>query len=50
MARTRNRISHKYATFPEKFKVIACVGCGRCVSMCPANIDILEILGKVVEA
>ena len=48
--RTRNRISHKYSTFPEKFKVIACVGCGRCVNMCPVNIDILEILGKVVEA
>ncbi len=48
--RTRNRISHKYSYFPGKFGVIACVGCGRCVNLCPVNIDILEILGKVVEA
>jgi len=48
--RTRNRISHKYSYFPGKFGVIACVGCGRCINLCPVNIDILEILGKVVEA
>ncbi len=48
--RTRNRVSHKYSTYVDKFGVTACVGCGRCVNMCPVNIDILEILGKVVEA
>ncbi len=48
--RTRNRINHKYSYFPGKFGVIACVGCGRCINLCPVNIDILEILGKVVEA
>jgi ferredoxin len=48
--RTRNRVSHKYSYFPGKFDVIACVGCGRCINLCPVNIDILDILGKVVEA
>jgi len=48
--RTRNRISHKYSYFPEKFGVVACVGCGRCINFCPVNIDILDILGKVKEA
>ncbi len=48
--RTRNRINHKYSTYPQKFDVIACVGCGRCINLCPVNVDILEILGKAVEA
>jgi sulfhydrogenase subunit beta (sulfur reductase) len=48
--RTRNRISHKYSYFPEKFDVIACVGCGRCINYCPVNIDILDILEKSREA
>ena len=48
--RTRNRISHKYSYFPEKFDVIACVGCGRCINYCPVNIDILDILEKSKQA
>jgi ferredoxin len=48
--RTRNRINHKYAYYVEKFEVIACVGCGRCVNLCPVNIDILNILSQVKEA
>lgn len=48
--RTRNRITHKYNYFVQKFDVIACVGCGRCINSCPVNIDILEILRQVKEA
>ncbi|MEW5785190.1 MAG: 4Fe-4S dicluster domain-containing protein [Bacillota bacterium] len=48
--RTRNRINHKYNYFVNKFDVIACVGCGRCVNLCPVNIDIIEILRQVKEA
>ncbi|MEW5921867.1 MAG: 4Fe-4S dicluster domain-containing protein [Bacillota bacterium] len=48
--RTRNRINHKYSYFVDKFNVIACVGCGRCINHCPVNIDILEILAQVKEA
>ena len=48
--RTRNRISHKYSYYIEKFGVIACVGCGRCVNLCPVNIDIIDILSQVKEA
>ena len=47
--RTRNRINHKYSYFVEKFGVIACVGCGRCINLCPVNIDILNILSKVIK-
>ncbi len=48
--RTRNRINHKYSYFAKKFGVIACVGCGRCINLCPVNIDLVEILQQVKEA
>ncbi|NLI69635.1 MAG: 4Fe-4S binding protein [Firmicutes bacterium] len=48
--RTRNRINHKYYYYVSKFGKTACVGCGRCIEYCPANIDILDILSKVKEA
>ncbi len=48
--RTRNRINHKYSYYVKKFDVIACVGCGRCINLCPVNIDIVNILRQVKEA
>lgn len=48
--RTRNRINHKYSYYVDKFDVIACVGCGRCINLCPVNIDIVDILRQVKEA
>ncbi len=48
--RTRNRINHKYSYYVDKFDLIACVGCGRCINYCPVNIDIVEILRQVKEA
>ena len=48
--RTRNRINHKYSYFVDKFGVIACVGCGRCSTLCPVNIDIIDILRQVKAA
>jgi ferredoxin len=47
--RTRNRINHKYSYFVKNFGKIACVGCGRCINLCPVNIDILNILSQVVK-
>ena len=47
--RTRNRINHKYNYYVQKFDKIACVGCGRCITNCPVNIDILDILSRVKE-
>ena len=48
--RTRNRINHKYSYFVDKFGVIACVGCGRCSTLCPVNIDLIDILRQVKAA
>lgn len=47
-SRLRNRIYHKFKYFPDEYNVVACVGCGRCVDLCPVNIDIIDILMKII--
>ena len=47
--RVRNRIYHKYEYYPKNFKVIACVGCGRCIDKCSVNMNIVEVLSRVKE-
>ena len=46
--RLRNRFEKKFDFFPNVAGVYACTGCGRCISACPAKIDIRKILGKLV--
>ncbi|MBI3932040.1 MAG: 4Fe-4S dicluster domain-containing protein [Acidobacteria bacterium] len=41
-ARYRQWITHKLATWHEQFGTCGCVGCGRCITWCPAGIDITE--------
>jgi ferredoxin len=42
--RFRNRFMHKLKYFTDKYQEgIMCVGCGRCISLCPAHIDIRKI-------
>ncbi|MDY6824050.1 MAG: 4Fe-4S dicluster domain-containing protein [Thermodesulfobacteriota bacterium] len=42
--RTRNRFMHKLKYFLDKYNDgIMCVGCGRCISQCPVNIDIRTV-------
>jgi len=46
--RLRQRIFHKYVYTPDKYNgVPGCTGCGRCIEVCPAEIDITHILGRV---
>lgn len=47
MNRVRNRLMHKFNFIPKNFDTFGCVGCGRCISLCPVNIDIVEILKEV---
>ena len=47
--RVRNRIYHKYNYYPKNFDVIACVGCGRCIDLCPVNIDIIDVVTRAGE-
>lgn len=45
--RMRQRIMHKFNYYDENFKIIACSGCGRCITECPVNIDVRETLEKI---
>lgn len=47
--RLRNRYYCKFCYSPLDFGTVACVGCGRCISVCPVGIDIAEMLGDVAE-
>ena len=45
--RLRNRFEKKFWYFPRVAGIYACTGCGRCVSACPAKIDIREVMRKL---
>ncbi len=45
--RLRNRFEKKFDFFPKIAGIYACTGCGRCISACPAKIDIRRVLGKL---
>ncbi|MBK9739752.1 MAG: 4Fe-4S dicluster domain-containing protein [Actinobacteria bacterium] len=39
-ARYRQWLTHKLAAWPDQFGMSGCVGCGRCLTWCPAGIDL----------
>ncbi|MEX2161366.1 MAG: 4Fe-4S dicluster domain-containing protein [Anaerolineales bacterium] len=41
-SRYRQWLTHKMSTWQQQFGVLGCVGCGRCITWCPAGIDITE--------
>lgn len=41
-SRYRHWMTHKLATWLDQFGALGCVGCGRCITWCPAGIDITE--------
>lgn len=46
--RLRNRFEKKFDFFPKTAEIYACTGCGRCISACPAKIDIRKVLKRLV--
>ena len=42
--RIRQRFMHKLVFFHEIYGDYLCTGCGRCITNCPAGIDIREII------
>ncbi len=48
-ARYRHWVLHKFAYWVRQFGVFGCVGCGRCITWCPAGIDLRETIERVVE-
>ncbi len=47
--RMRNRTLHKFCYFPKTHEEVLCVGCGRCITECPAGIDLRETLQTLLQ-
>ncbi len=47
--RVRNRFMHKLKYHLDRYNMVGCVGCGRCVRKCPVNIDITKIINDLKE-
>lgn len=43
MHRYRQRTMHKFSYFPLRYGMNMCVGCGRCIDVCPVGMDIYEV-------
>jgi len=46
-SRYRQWVTHKLGTWKAQFDVLGCVGCGRCITWCPAGIDITEEVAAI---
>ena len=46
--RVRQRVMHKYSYFVDNHGEFLCTGCGRCVAVCPVNLDIREVIREVL--
>jgi ferredoxin len=45
--RQRQRIYHKFRTYPEKFGTPLCTGCGNCTRNCPVRLGVLPVLQDI---
>jgi ferredoxin len=46
-ARYRQWLTHKLASWIDQFGITGCVGCGRCITWCPAGIDLTEEVSAI---
>lgn len=45
--RYRQRVSHKFKYYSDKFDELLCTGCGRCSRECPVSINIFTVLKEI---
>lgn len=45
--RLRHRVYHKLDYFKKQFGIQMCVGCGRCITNCPTDIDMVEMVNQL---
>jgi len=45
--RFRQRMMHKFSYFLDRYGRVGCVGCGRCITECPVNLDLRQVLNSV---
>jgi formate hydrogenlyase subunit 6/NADH:ubiquinone oxidoreductase subunit I len=45
--RFKHRIYHKFQYYKDQYGRYMCIGCGRCITNCPAKIDMVKILNKL---
>ena len=45
--RVRQRLMHKFDYYLVNQGVLGCVGCGRCVQLCPVNLDIRQVVDQI---
>ncbi len=48
-ARYRQWMTHKLGTWHDQFGESGCVGCGRCTTWCPADIDFVDVVTAFVD-
>lgn len=46
-SRYRQWLTHKLATWHDQFGTSGCVGCGRCITWCPVEIDLTETVASI---
>lgn len=46
LKRYRHRVMHKIQYFREKFDILMCTGCGRCIEYCHSKIDFVETINE----
>ena len=46
--RVRQRMMHKFSYFVDNYDEFLCTGCGRCVQVCPVNLDVREVIKQIV--
>jgi ferredoxin len=44
--RWRQRVYHKFAYYPDRFKTLGCVGCGKCSRACPVDMNLKQHLAE----